>query len=169
MYTSITYIYRVMVTVTTSKEKEECWKNIRKEMKIILFQDVTRYSWKTNLAPNDLLHASASDRSSPSREETYPFPRRVFREWLMLTTIKGICDFSWYLHFRSSQWSLFNVRKTLHLCCVILFWKCHLAGHRSVLFRITFFFNTTQVLPQLQIRNWAESCMSILESWEWDI
>ncbi len=31
------------------------------------------------LAPNDLLHASASNRSSPSRQGTYPFPRRPLR------------------------------------------------------------------------------------------
>ena len=53
-------------------------------MKKNISSEVTRYYWRTNLAPKDLLHGSASDRSSPSRHETYPFPRRAFRGWLSL-------------------------------------------------------------------------------------
>ena len=33
------------------------------------------------LAPNDLLHASALNRSSPSRQGTYPFPRRALHDF----------------------------------------------------------------------------------------
>jgi hypothetical protein len=81
------------------------------------------------LAQNDTNHTSCVTRSSPSRQETYPFPKRVFRE--RLTTIKGLCIF--FLtskvsasSFRPSHSSLTqNEPDTSLLCDILLVTQSH--------------------------------------------